>query len=108
MGRKSIKKNKNIYFTSREDAGLTRAQASEAMGYVSESRIDKIENGRTAVQPDDVVAMAKAYKKPGLCNYYCTHECRIGQDNVLLVYSILLTLLTRRKKDLWRLLKMAL
>ena len=82
MGRKSIKKNKNIYFTSREDSGLTRAQASEAMGYISESRIDKIENGRTAVQPDDVVAMAKAYKKPALCNYYCTHECRIGQDNV--------------------------
>ena len=31
MGRKSVKKNKNIYFTSREGAGLTRAQASEAM-----------------------------------------------------------------------------
>lgn len=82
MGRKSIKKNKNIYFTSREEAGLTRAEASEAMGYVSESRIDKIENDRTTVQPTDVVAMAKAYKKPSLCNYYCTHECRIGQDTV--------------------------
>ncbi len=82
MGRRSIKENKNIYFTSREDAGLTRAQASEAMEYVSESRIDKIENDRTIVQPSDVVAMAKAYKKPSLCNYYCTHECRIGQDTV--------------------------
>ena len=23
--------------------------------------------------------MAKAYKKPALCNYYCSHECPIGQ-----------------------------
>ena len=45
MGKKSIKENKNIYFQSREEAGLTRAQASEAMEYVSESRIEKIENG---------------------------------------------------------------
>ena len=82
MGRKSIKADKNIYFRSREEAGLTRAEASEAMVYVSESRIDKIENDRTTVQPTDVVAMAKAYKKPSLCNYYCTHECRIGQDTV--------------------------
>lgn len=82
MGRKSIKADKNIYFRSREEAGLTRAEASEAMVYVSESRIDKIENDRTIVQPSDVVAMASAYKKPSLCNYYCTHECRIGQDTV--------------------------
>ena len=82
MGRKSIKQNKNIYFICREEAGLTRAEASEATGYISESRIDKIENERTTVQPSDIVAMAKAYKKPELCNYYCTHECRIGQETI--------------------------
>jgi transcriptional regulator with XRE-family HTH domain len=82
MGRKSIKENKNIYFRCREEAGLTRAQASELMGYISESRIDKIENDRTTVQSDDIVAMAAAYKKPELYNYYCTHECRIGQETV--------------------------
>ncbi|MBO4592491.1 MAG: helix-turn-helix domain-containing protein [Eubacterium sp.] len=82
MGRRSTKENKNIYFTTREEAGLTRAQASELMEYVSESRIDKIENDRTIVQPSDITAMAKAYKKPGLCNYYCTHECSIGKDTV--------------------------
>lgn len=82
MGRKSIKANKNIYFTSREDAGLTRAEASELTKYLSESRIEKIENERTRVQPDDVIAMSRAYKKPALCNYYCTHECSIGKDTV--------------------------
>jgi hypothetical protein len=29
-----------------------------------------------------VAAMAKAYGKPELCNYYCTHECPIGQKYV--------------------------
>ena len=82
MGKKSIKENKNIYFQSREDAGLTRAQASELMGFISESRIEKIESEKVTVQPEDVVAMAEAYKKPSLCNYYCSHECRIGEDYV--------------------------
>ena len=80
MGKKSIKENKNIYFESREEAGLTRAQASELIGTISESRLEKLETGKTALYPEDVVDMAAAYKKPELCNYYCTHECRIGKD----------------------------
>ena len=82
MGKKSVKENKNIYFQSREEAGLTRAQASEKMEFISESRIEKIETEKVTVHPEDVVAMAEAYKKPGLCNYYCSLECRIGQDYV--------------------------
>ncbi len=82
MGKKSIKENKNIYFEARENAGLTRAQASELIGTISESRLEKLETYKTAVLPEDVVDMAAAYKKPELCNYYCTHECRIGKDSV--------------------------
>ncbi len=82
MGKRSIKENKNIYFETRENAGLTRAQASELIGTISESRLEKMETGKTAIYPEDVVDMARAYKKPELCNYYCTHECRIGQDSV--------------------------
>ncbi len=62
--------------------GLTRAQASELIGTISESRLEKLETGKTAVYPEDVVDMSKAYKKPELCNYYCTHECRIGKETV--------------------------
>ena len=83
MGKKSIKENKNIYFESREEAGLTRAQASELIGSISESRLEKLETGKTALYPEDVVDMAAAYKKPELCNYYCTHECRIGKDTAV-------------------------
>lgn len=82
MGKKSTKENKNIYFQSRENAGLTRAQASERIDCISESKIEKIENGTTSPQPEDVFLMADAYKNPHLCNYYCTHECRIGQAYV--------------------------
>lgn len=82
MGKKSIKENKNIFFESREEAGLTRAQASELIGTISESRLEKMETEKTAIYPEDVVDMARAYKKPELCNYYCTHECRIGKTSV--------------------------
>ena len=82
MGKKSVKENKNIYFEAREKAGLTRAEASELIGTISESRLEKLETGKTAILPEDVVDMARAYKRPELCNYYCTHECRIGKDTV--------------------------
>ena len=82
MGKRSIRENKNIYFESREEAGLTRAQASELIGTISESRLEKMETGKTAIYPEDVLDMSRAYKKPELCNYYCTHECRIGQESV--------------------------
>ena len=82
MGKKSTRDNKSIYQTSREDAGMTREEASEAMGFVSDSRIEKFETGKSPIQPEEVLAMAKAYKKPSLCNYYCSHECPIGQEYV--------------------------
>jgi transcriptional regulator with XRE-family HTH domain len=82
MGRKSIKEDKSVYFRAREEAGLTRAQASEIIGTISESRLEKLETGKLTVYPEDVVDLAAAYKRPELCNYYCTHECRIGQEMV--------------------------
>lgn len=74
--------SKSIYRTLREEAGMTREEASEAMGFVSDSRIEKYESGKSPVQPEEVLAMAKAYNQPCLCNYYCSHECPIGQEYV--------------------------
>ena len=82
MGKKSTRDNKSIYQISREEAGMTREEASEVMQFVSDSRIEKYETGKSPVQPEEVMAMAKAYKKPSLCNYYCSHECPIGQEYV--------------------------
>lgn len=81
MGKKSLNLNNNIYCDRRQKAGMTRAQASEAT-FISENRIEKIENGKTLANPEDVYAMSQAYKDPGLCNYYCSNICRIGQEYI--------------------------
>ena len=82
MGKKSTKENKNIYQQSREEAGLTREKASELMDFVSADRIEKIESEKSAPHPEEVLVMADAYKKPVLCNYYCSKGCPIGKEYV--------------------------
>ncbi len=79
MGRKSTKEDKNIYHRSREEAGLTREAAADVLEYVSADRIERIENQNALPHPDEILAMADGYKNPSLCNYYCSHECPIGQ-----------------------------
>ena len=58
MGKQSTRKNKTIYQICREEAGLTRSEAC------------------------DIVQLADAYKRPDLCNYYCSHKCEIGHRYV--------------------------
>ncbi len=82
MGKRSTRENKNIYQLSREEAGLTREKAAEAMQCVSDDRIEKIESERSLPHPDEILLMAECYKKPELCNYFCSHECPIGQKYV--------------------------
>ena len=82
MGRASIKENKNRYQLAREELGLTREEASELLQVISSDRLEKIENERIDPQPYDVLAMAQGYKRPSLCNYYCSHECPIGKQYV--------------------------
>ena len=82
MPRNSTNPNKSVYWQAREEAGLTRASASEKLAFISESRLEKIENGTTQISPEDVLAMEKAYRKPGLCNHYCAEECPIGRESV--------------------------
>ena len=82
MGRKSTKENKNIYQLSREKMNYTRETAAEELDFVSSDRIEKIENEKTTPHPEEILAMADAYKNPMLCNYYCSHECPIGKEYV--------------------------
>ena len=82
MGRKSNKEDKSIFQEYREKLDLTREKASELIGFISPAKLEKIENGKVSVQPEDVIAMAQCYKAPELCNYYCSQECPIGQQYV--------------------------
>ena len=83
MGRKSTKENKSVWQTTREGLGLTREKAGELIPGFSPERIEKIENGRTQIQPEDVMLLAEYYKSPSLRNYYCVNECPIGQVHAL-------------------------
>ena len=82
MGKQSTRENKTIYQLCREEKELTREKASELMAGVSSSRIEKIEYETQEPTPYDVVQMADCYKRPDLCNYYCSHKCAIGQRYV--------------------------
>ena len=87
MGRKSTRDNKSIYQITRESLGLTREKAGELIPGFSPERIEKIENERVQIRPDDVKMMAEYYKAPGLCNYYCSEECPIGKGRTPRVES---------------------
>ena len=78
MGKRSVKENKNVYQLSRERQKLSREAAGELLVHVSPERIEKIESGKSAPHPDEVLAMERGYRDPELANYYCTHECPIG------------------------------
>lgn len=82
MGRKSTKENKTIYQIYRERENLTREKAENLMDVLSAERIERIENEKLIPTPDDVIRMSKCYKAPELCNYYCSHECPIGEKYV--------------------------
>lgn len=82
MGQKSTRANKNMYFQSREKCGFTRETAVEKLNCISKSRLEKIEYDQALPTPEEVSAMAKQYKNPALCNYYCSHDCHIGQKHV--------------------------
>ena len=63
MGKQSTRENKTIYQLCREAAGLTRAEASEKMDAVSDSKIEKFEYETQEPTPYDILQMAAAYKK---------------------------------------------
>lgn len=83
MGRKSVKENKSIYQQTREELGYTREKAAELIPGFSPERIEKLENGRVQIQPEDVLLMAEYYKAPYLTSYYCANECPIGRVHSL-------------------------
>lgn len=77
MGRKSTRENKTPYQLAREDVAYTLANAASQL-YISEDTLSRIEGGQVP-QPDVVLSMSEAYREPLLCNYYCNHDCPIGE-----------------------------
>lgn len=81
MGKISVKENKSAYQLCREELGWSREKAAEETNMTPE-HIEKLENGKVMIYPDDVTAMAEGYNAPYLCNHYCSKECPIGMKYV--------------------------
>ena len=45
-------------------------------------RLERIENGKFPISPDEVMLLAEIYGEPTLCNHYCSKECPIGEKYV--------------------------
>ncbi|MBQ8539916.1 MAG: helix-turn-helix domain-containing protein [Clostridia bacterium] len=74
--------NENIYKETRKSLGLSRDDASKLLGVITPERLERIENNKFPIQPDEVCVMADKYKEPSLRNYYCSTQCPIGQQSV--------------------------
>lgn len=87
MGKVSVRENKNIYQEVRDELGLSREKAADLIAevdngkytFLDKYRLVKIEDESVKIQPEDIVALSKAYNRPELRNYYCCHQCDIGK-----------------------------
>ena len=82
MAKPVVKASKSLYQSCREGLGLSREKASELLKSIPPERIERIETGKFAAHPDEIILMAEKYKMPQLCNYYCSNECEIGKHYV--------------------------
>lgn len=87
MGKVYIKANKSIYQETREELGWSREKVADVVlgidngrySFLDKYRLVKIEDESVKIQPEDIVALSKAYNRPELRNYYCCHQCDIGK-----------------------------
>ena len=75
-----------IYKATRKKHDLTRDdvcdKASLMDNPIQPERLERIENGKFPITPDEVMLLAKIYGEPTLCNHYCSKECPIGEKYV--------------------------
>ena len=75
-----------VYKEIRKKHELTReevcSRAYEMGMPIQPERLERIENGRYPINPDEVLLLAKVYGEPTLCNLYCSKECPIGEKYV--------------------------
>lgn len=75
-----------IYKEIRKKHDLTRDdvcdKASLMDNPIQPERLERIENGKFPITPDEVMLLAEIYGEPTLCNHYCSKECPIGEKYV--------------------------
>ena len=75
-----------VYKEIRKKHDLTRDdvcdKASLMDNPIQPERLERIENGKFPITPDEVMLLAEIYGEPTLCNHYCSKECPIGEKYV--------------------------
>lgn len=75
-----------VYKEIRKKHNMTRDdvcdKASLANNPIQPERLERIENSKFPITPDEVMLLAQIYGEPSLCNYYCSKECPIGEKYV--------------------------
>ena len=82
MPKVSVRENKNIYQTAREQLNLSREKASDLLCTITPERLERIESEKSSPYPEEIMIMAEKYKLPDLCNHYCSNQCPIGHHYV--------------------------
>ena len=75
-----------IYKEIRKKHELTRDDVCDKASLISSpiqpERLERIENGKFPITPDEVMLLSEIYGEPTLCNHYCSKECPIGEKYV--------------------------
>ena len=76
-----------IYKKLRNDLKMSRDEvcdyiSNNELGYLAPERLERIENGKFNILPEEVILLSEIYKEPALCNHYCSKVCEIGQKYV--------------------------
>ncbi len=76
----------SIYKETRKKYGMTRDDVCDKSysenNPIQPERLERIENGKFDILPDEVLLLSKIYGEPTLCNHYCSNECPIGKEYV--------------------------
>lgn len=75
-----------IYKETRKKYDFTRDEVCDEASLLNKpiqvERLERIENGKFPITPDEVMLLAEIYGEPTLCNHYCSQECPIGEKYV--------------------------
>ena len=76
----------SIYKDIRKKLNLTRDDVCDKASLLNNplqpERLERIENGKFPITPDEVMLLSEIYGEPSLCNHYCAKECPIGEKYV--------------------------
>ena len=76
-----------VYKKLRNNLKMSRDEVCDyvsdnTLGHLTPERLERIENGKFSIHPEEVLLLSKVYKEPSICNHYCSNECEIGKEYV--------------------------